>query len=535
MIQLDASSPFVQYRVPREHGSAIVEPSFADAPGLLAENRALLSQQLAEDPGLPWKALRQEARQDLITAALHYTRSYRDYSGAISADGPLILAGHQPELFHPGVWFKNFALSRLGERLNATVINLVVDNDLRGTPAVRVPVRQPSGRLGVEAVPMDAPGQAIPYEQHRIVDPARFASFGERLHRAVAPFVAHPAVVELWPHAQAAARRCENTGCALAQGRHALEATLGLQTLEVPLSVVCRSRGFATFVLGLLGQLPRFHECYNSSLHAYRAAHQIRSRAHPVPALGEAAGWLEAPLWIYSDDAPERRPAWVRLQDDGLEISDRESRTLRIEAPADSPAAAEELIAKTDGRFKLRPRALVTTMYARLVLSDLFLHGIGGGKYDQLGDLIVRRFFGFEPPRFMVLSATALLPAAPPAFDETEPRRLDRRLRDTVFRPEAFADQAPLDPALLEAKRQLLAEIPPRGAKRAWHERMEAINRQLAEPLQGVRETLQRRLQEAQERARQAQLLRSREYAFCIYPLDYLERTFADLIDDGTD
>ena len=36
--------------------------------------------------------------------------------------------------------------------------------------------------------------------------------------------------------------------------------------------------------------------------------------------------------------------------------------------------------------IKLRTRALTTTLFARLVLSDMFLHGIGGAKYDQVTD-----------------------------------------------------------------------------------------------------------------------------------------------------
>ena len=31
---------------------------------------------------------------------------------------------------------------------------------------------------------------------------------------------------------------------------------------------------------------------------------------------------------------------------------------------------------------KIRPRAILTTLYSRLFLSDLFIHGIGGAKYD---------------------------------------------------------------------------------------------------------------------------------------------------------
>ena len=35
--------------------------------------------------------------------------------------------------------------------------------------------------------------------------------------------------------------------------------------------------------------------------------------------------------------------------------------------------------------IRLRTRALTTTMYARFLIGDLFVHGIGGAKYDELG------------------------------------------------------------------------------------------------------------------------------------------------------
>ena len=39
--------------------------------------------------------------------------------------------------------------------------------------------------------------------------------------------------------------------------------------------------------------------------------------------------------------------------------------------------------------------------FSRFMLGDLFIHGIGGAKYDELGDEIARRFFGIEPPGFL--------------------------------------------------------------------------------------------------------------------------------------
>ena len=56
--------------------------------------------------------------------------------------------------------------------------------------------------------------------------------------------------------------------------------------------------------------------------------------------------------------------------------------------------AVERLRELPAGSIRLRTRALTTTMFSRFLLGDLFIHGIGGAKYDELGDEIARRFFG---------------------------------------------------------------------------------------------------------------------------------------------
>ena len=71
--------------------------------------------------------------------------------------------------------------------------------------------------------------------------------------------------------------------------------------------------------------------------------------------------------------------------------------------------AVERLHDLATRSIRLRTRALTTTMFCRYLLGDLFIHGIGGAKYDELGDSIARRFFGIEPPEFLTLSMTAWL------------------------------------------------------------------------------------------------------------------------------
>ena len=57
----------------------------------------------------------------------------------VSPAAALIVTGHQPELFHPGVWVKNFALQGLARADGATALNLVVDYDTVKATVLRVP------------------------------------------------------------------------------------------------------------------------------------------------------------------------------------------------------------------------------------------------------------------------------------------------------------------------------------------------------------------------------------------------------------
>jgi len=176
----------------------------------------------------------------------------------------------------------------------------------------------------------------------------------------------------------------------------------------------------------------------------------------------------------------------------------------------------------------------LTTMYARLVLSDLFLHGIGGGKYDQLGDVIIQKFFGIEPPRFMVISATVRLPGFSESEregeSEQERARLKRSIRDTWYQGERFADQANLSKGDIEQKHRLLAKIPPPGSRREWQRELEQVNGRLANELSQVRADLQLQLANANRKQATDTLMSSREHPFCLFPIDYLTEIYGSLL-----
>ena len=528
------SAGFRDYRAPREHGEAFVEPALDEAWPMLEANRQLISAQTL------FQGMRHHARRQLIEDAMRYTSVYRtpEWLSGESVDDllerPIVMAGHQPALFHPGVWFKNFALSHVAQQTGALAINLVIDNDVASGSSIRVPRWDSSAlQASYETVPFDDAGGGVPYEQTTIRNRAVFERFDEQVQKVISPLVEQPCVDRLWHHARAAIERCGVAGCAMAQARHGLEGELGLQTLELPLGVVCRTTAFAEFVLSILSELPRFHRCYNGAAVQYRNDHGIRSTAHPVPNLAEQDGWFEAPLWVYGNQSPVRRPVWVRLLDDHLVISDRVEREIEVDIRFPK-LAAEKLSSMISSEFKLRPRALLTTMYARLILSDLFMHGIGGAKYDQLGDRIIQSFFMVEPPRFMVMSATVKLPFPSPADDSARIGQLKRKLRDTRFQPERFAGVVDLDGELMKRKRFLLEHQPPRGQRMQWHAELTEINRTLSECLAQHRRLLSVELADARRHVSSEAVLSSREHPFCVFNLDGLQETFLRLLGRAT-
>src|SRR5262249_59771978 len=118
-----------------------------------------------------------------------------------------------------------------------------------------------------------------------------------------------------------------------------------------------------------------------------------------------------------------RRPLFVRQLASTIELraggDDAPFAEIPLGPDREACCAVEQLLTLPARRIRLRTRALTTTMFARLVLGDLFVHGIGGAKYDELGDEIDRAFFGFEPPAFLTLSMTLWLgPGVHPASPE---------------------------------------------------------------------------------------------------------------------
>lgn len=512
-------------RAPQLDGHYLVSPN-SELTQWIASNHALLERPVGGDEVAAssqdfLSSLRSVARQELIQAAIDHTRQYASGNLEVLSDSAAIyLTGHQPEMFHPGVWFKNFLLHALGQQTQSTTINLIIDND-ESQSSIAVP----GGKLSnphLQQIEFDTPQTGVPFETCHWQDQDTIQSFESRTEqfwKSLTPY--QWILTPYWKLVMQAQQDQSELGLCLARARHQLELAHGLQNLEVPLSVVCQSQSFAQFVAELLTRAESFHQVYNESLQLHRSANRIRSQSRPVPELTQHGDWLELPFWIWTTDQRTRSRLYLKTGGQDFEISDLGE----IHCSLSIKNLAEQLFELEAQRgISIRPRALMTTLYARIFLCDLFIHGIGGAKYDELTDLIIERFFGICPPHYLTATSTHLLPLGIEPFDESQLVNLSNEERERRFHPEKFlSDHSGLE-AEWEEKNRLLSDIPPRGKKRKWHVEMERVNHALLQPQLAELRALQDKYEDLKETRRISQLLGSREFSFVLHPLSLIDQ-----------
>ncbi len=477
-------------------------------------------------------------RREVLMVAAEYTGHYRDVDRpADVADWiarPIIMGGHQPELFHPGVWVKNAALDAYARQVGGTALNLVVDTDRCGRVAAPVPVGTPDAAR-MEEVPFDAFTIDAAWEERPVLDQECFASFGDRATRLLTPLVPRPILRAWWPLAVERARASHRLGLGIAQARHLLEERFGLETLELPVSEMMRLPTVMVFVGWLLAHARRLHDAYNEALADHRRSHRIRGRGRPMPDLvvrhDSSEEWIEVPWWMWSREDPRRRRVFANTSTPGvLALSDME--TLRIELPITpdtSPSKWIDALSRMEEHgVRLRPRALVTTLVSRLLVADVFVHGIGGAAYDAITDDVVRRLVGSDPPRHAVVSGTLRLPLAEtfpdlesknPAATLAAARAL---LRDLRYHPERHLEAPEANTQevqdLITAKRRWIDTHPTATLARRRCREIRGINEQLAGLLDAKRARCDREIVRVAEEVQARGVLRSRELPWCFFP-----------------
>jgi len=508
---------------------------------LLNNNHAILSQQSLP----PWfSQLRKLGREQALFASQQYMSGYapslaQSIVNVDSSRQRLVLGGHQPELFHPGVWFKNFLLSEIGTRTNSIGMQVIVDHDVAKLDTLRVPSCMKAKAGGCEAfalrsIPLPIREESQPRMPWHAtltaqLDPAVWDKTIANVHQSMSLCgLEQPLLLSRKKMLAQCIANTQNIGDAFSHFRHLVEMENGVRNSEVPIGHLCADSAFGYFVHHCARDADALWSSYNGCRNAYRIRHKIRNQAQPVLELLRQGDWYELPFWIYQERQAtvERKRLWVCNRNNRLHLSDHfdsDQATVSVTLPwleQDLPNVWQAI--RKNG-ICIRPRALMTTLYLRCFVADLFVHGIGGGTYDELTDDIMHDWIGLEPPVYMTSSASLQLPF----FSDDDLYPFDPALSLSIVQrelqlmrsvPERF-----LEPSneshrrLMESHARQIAVIPERGNKLKWH-RETASNKQLIEAsIEPRKQTALAKLAAIERTVQQNKIRKSREYSFVLF------------------
>ncbi|MDZ4179897.1 MAG: hypothetical protein U1E29_11815, partial [Coriobacteriia bacterium] len=221
--------------------------------------------------GIPLVDIRQNARAEVLAAATAFTeRIGVALPAPADADAPsrlLAVTGHQPALFHPGVWVKNFLIDRFARESGATALNLVVDSDSFDTVSLSSPCV--TERSIVRCTAKLASGShGLCFAWSPPPTSAQIDSFAEEAHAFLGTLPRSDARhnFERYVAQLRQANDAVNLGEFLTFARRRYEAEAETAYLELPVSHLTQSDSFARFAAGIISEISRFAHVHNEAL-----------------------------------------------------------------------------------------------------------------------------------------------------------------------------------------------------------------------------------------------------------------------------
>lgn len=503
-------------RAPAQHGDILLHPS-ESLTALTHVSEAALERVLGAERSI--------AREEILPIARLYTSQLVGRCD-LSADPKCwIVGGHQPELFHPGVWAKNAVISQLAEITSGVGLHLIVDHDLCPGAAVRVPTAPQSRTM--TTIDWDVPLPQSPWEERGQPDAERFGSFGERCGDHLRAWGIDPlASSQNW-------RGCNESSLVdrVVHLRATFEHGLGWRNLELRVSELSETRAFRRFVAQVLSGADSFRIAYHRALFRYRERNRVRSASHPVPELVSHRGRIEVPFWVWRSGDQQRGKLYVEATSDNrrrLYADQREVGSLSLESSTSGVEGLEQF-SKTG--WKIRPRALTLTLFSRLYLSSVFVHGIGGAKYDEMTDELMQSWFGIRPPPIIVATATLRLfeQFAGPNVDG-EIATIQHELRRLQWNPESLVVKETSGIQWDQRRKEKSELLASNMTPALRHRTIQEINAVFRAVRSEEDSQLRTRLRQLIEQRPYQMAIRSREFSANLYPADDIRRLFEQVL-----
>lgn len=527
------------FTIPKKNKEIFIDPAYEDIPRLIDVNKKRFLAYGFNINGTPFSQFREQARSEVLKKAGEYTEKVLSLCSKLNIadtknlscikdsytpEKAIIQTGHSPALAHPGVLIKHSLVNSIAKRVNGIGINLVVDNDASHDNCLNIPDINGS-ESSVKKIEYITGPRNLAFEEVRYADPTQLTA----LKKNVLKTLHNPDMKKTFEDFMNGVITLSGETLQFTDlftfARHAFLLRFEISNLEVPVSLISESDSFLSFFLYITANVKRFVEIYNAKLEEYRRLKKISSKANPLPDLMEQGFVVEMPFWIWKDNEL-RKSLYASVANDSRISILCENRIIEhfdFGERNRSTENLERLKTLINNGIKIRPKAIVNTMYSRMFFSDLFIHGVGGAKYDLVTDEIIREFFGVEPPEYATISATLHLPYKPFDVSKEDVTALKHAIKDMGYNPERYAtdeimEDAEMRSLVSEKKEKIAKKSHDTNEKHRTFDRLKQLNSLMKEKIDPLIKEKEKEMEDLEKKLIYNSIVTDRKYPFCIYP-----------------
>lgn len=477
--------------IPRGDGEYVFSPGDGSLAATLEENYRKLHRTDVKVSGQDLLSIRQSLKRKVLKMA-------QDYSGIeASKDQKILATGHQPIFYHPGILAKELLLERFVD--NYVCINFSVDTDAASEIGVKVPLRRDNRYLQHQLVLIDNPRELIfgKLKTPSDSDLRDFAHMVSTRLKSLKNQDAKQAAEEFLEIAIDKGKVYGNYRDWMAFSRRDFVKSC---YLELPISKVWKTEEAKLFIIDIVKRYEQFRPLYNQALKDYQEQYGSMPASKLQP--------QELPFWKVNPEGKREKAFLVDLN--------------RIESIKGST---------------FYPRAVTLTLFCRLFLCDLFVHGVGGAKYDRATDQIIKGFYELTPPEYAFISLTLHLAEPKPAVEPSQIESLEEGLRTLEKNPERYQNCPGIDQETREGiqslhlkKEDLVKELKSKGGEdKEQIEELNKVREELNSVLSGLKNDIKNRLKNLKRQLHSKEIIESRDYPFFFFPLKSVSNVMTEI------
>ena len=434
---------------------------------------------------------------------------------------PMIVTGHQPVIYYPGLLFKDYFVGETAASEEGSAWNIIVDTD-EAQMNIPVPVYDHGEWQKTRIQIPNETGKAF-----TAFNPGREEAekFLQSIESALA---SHPQknIPESFQKFKSNFYQLLEKGHsfidALSLLRKKFDATLGYTITDHKISKLIRSYPYWHFVWYIIKNLDHYTEAYNEAVKQGK-----RKEYQPVRFLKRHGGWHELPFWLEKEG---RRLPVMMLKDDHHLVFRAEDEGTEVQlsvAEKNEPSIVREL----RDSLVLYPKATTLTQIIRLFLSDVFVHGKGAVKYENINNLFLKNFFQMDRNlAFYSVTGDIYLPLKEnlPEYQSLQAsyQQKKKQLKEMKRNPEDHLADGLAESFKQKKKelaRQMSQEDNPQKRK-AIHEKLEQLDDEMIGHLSQDMEQLNNELRQYDELLKKKKVYYERTYPYFLYPEGYLTK-----------